>query len=59
MGGGATGTGRARDLALRGVDTILVEREDLASGTTVKNHGILHSGARYVVADSPSATECA
>lgn len=59
IGGGATGTGLARDLALRGVDTILVEREDLASGTTGKNHGILHSGARYVVADPPSATECA
>lgn len=59
IGGGATGTGLVRDLTLRGVDTILVEREDLASGTTGKNHGILHSGARYVVADPPSATECA
>lgn len=59
IGGGATGTGLARDLALRGVDAILVEREDLASGTTGKNHGILHSGARYVVADPPSAIECA
>lgn len=59
IGGGATGTGLARDLALRGMEAILVEREDLASGTTGKNHGILHSGARYVVADPPSATECA
>ncbi|GFP32333.1 glycerol-3-phosphate dehydrogenase, partial [Candidatus Hakubella thermalkaliphila] len=59
IGGGATGTGLTRDLALRGVNVILVEREDLASGTTGKNHGILHSGARYVVADPPSATECA
>ena len=38
--------------------TILVERNDIASGTTGRNHGLLHSGARYAVTDSHSAAEC-
>ncbi len=58
IGGGATGTGIARDLALRGVKTLLVEKDDLAAGTTGRNHGLLHSGARYAVKDLESATEC-
>ena len=43
VGGGATGTGVARDLSLRGVDVALVER----GGTSGRSHGVLHSGARY------------
>lgn len=58
IGGGATGTGIMRDCALRGIDCILVERDDLASGTTGRNHGMLHSGARYAVTDQESAEEC-
>jgi glycerol-3-phosphate dehydrogenase len=58
IGGGATGTGIARDLALRGIKTLLVEKDDLAAGTTGRNHGLLHSGARYAVKDIESATEC-
>jgi glycerol-3-phosphate dehydrogenase len=38
IGGGATGTGIARDLALRGVDVTLVEREGL-SGRRVARTG--------------------
>ncbi len=59
IGGGATGTGIARDLSLRGVRSILVEKDDIASGTTGRNHGLLHSGARYAVKDIDSAVECA
>lgn len=58
IGGGATGAGMARDCALRGLRVTLVERHDIASGTTGRNHGLLHSGARYAVTDSQSAREC-
>lgn len=59
VGGGVTGTGVARDLAARGVDVTLVERDALAAGATGHMHGLLHSGARYAVADPASARECA
>jgi glycerol-3-phosphate dehydrogenase len=58
VGGGATGVGVARDAAMRGFATVLVERGELASGTTGRFHGQLHSGARYVVMDPVSAREC-
>lgn len=58
IGGGATGAGIARDCALRGLRVILVERHDIATGATGRNHGLLHSGARYAVTDSESAREC-
>lgn len=58
IGGGATGTGILRDLALRGIDALLVEQNDLATGTSGRFHGLLHSGARYVVKDLNSAKEC-
>lgn len=58
IGGGATGTGLARDLALRGVHCILVEKRDINAGASGGNHGLLHSGARYVGSDPASACEC-
>ena len=58
IGGGATGAGILRDLALRGIKAILIERDDIANGTTGRNHGLLHSGARYAVTDNHSAQEC-
>ena len=58
IGGGATGTGIARDLAMRGFSTVLVEKGDLTHGTTGRFHGLLHSGGRYVVKDSQAAREC-
>ncbi|MDO4665833.1 MAG: anaerobic glycerol-3-phosphate dehydrogenase subunit GlpA [Actinomycetaceae bacterium] len=59
IGGGATGVGVLRDLAMRGYRAILVDRADLGQGTTGRYHGLLHSGGRYVVSDPHSATECA
>ncbi|MGQ0520554.1 MAG: anaerobic glycerol-3-phosphate dehydrogenase subunit A, partial [Actinomycetota bacterium] len=59
IGGGATGVGVARDAAMRGFDTVLVERGDLAEGTTGRYHGLLHSGGRYAVKDPQAARECA
>jgi glycerol-3-phosphate dehydrogenase len=58
VGGGATGAGIARDLALRGVDVTLADRGGLSSGTTGRSHGLLHSGARYAEADEVGAREC-
>jgi len=58
IGGGATGVFTALDLTLRGLSVALVERDTLASGTSGKFHGMLHSGARYAVNDPESAKEC-
>ena len=58
IGGGATGCGVARDLSLRGYKVILIEYGDLGSGTSSRFHGMLQSGARYVVSDTNYAAEC-
>lgn len=58
IGGGATGAGVLRDCSQRGIRAILVEKDDIANGTTGRNHGLLHSGARYAVTDGHSAEEC-
>lgn len=58
IGGGITGAGTARDCALRGLSVLLIERDDIATGASGRNHGLLHSGARYAVTDQESATEC-
>ncbi len=58
IGGGATGTGILRDLAMRGIRAVLLEQGDLASGTSSRFHGLLHSGARYAVGDPDAAREC-
>ncbi|MDD1772697.1 MAG: FAD-dependent oxidoreductase [Methanomassiliicoccales archaeon] len=59
IGGGATGAGVARDLSLRGIDCILLEMGDYCHGASGGNHGLLHSGGRYVMKDRSSASECA
>lgn len=58
IGGGATGAGIVRDCARRGLRTLLIERHDIATGATGRNHGLLHSGARYAATDNESAREC-
>ena len=58
IGGGITGAGTARDCAMRGLSTLLVERYDLTTGATGRNHGLLHSGASYAVTDRESAEAC-
>ena len=58
IGGGSTGAAVAHDLTQRGLRVTLVERGEIASGTTGRNHGLLHSGARYAVKDPESAVEC-
>lgn len=58
IGAGATGSGIARDLALRGVSCIVAEQGDINSGASGGNHGLLHSGGRYVASDGEAAREC-
>ncbi len=59
IGGGSTGVGVVRDVAMRGYSAVLLDRADLGQGTSGRFHGLLHSGGRYVVSDPQSATECA
>lgn len=58
IGAGSTGAATAHDLALRGLRVTVVERGEVASGTTGRNHCLLHSGGRYCVRDRISASEC-
>lgn len=48
IGGGIIGTGAARDAALRGLRTLLVEKEDFACGTTSRSTRLIHGGLRYL-----------
>lgn len=48
VGGGVTGTGVALDAASRGLSTVLVEREDLAFGTSRWSSKLVHGGLRYL-----------
>lgn len=58
IGGGITGAGVARDCARRGLAVLLLERFDYTNGASGRNHGLMHSGARYAVTDPESAAEC-
>lgn len=58
IGGGVTGAGIMRDLALRGLQSLLIDRSDLCAGASGGNHGLLHSGSRYISSDLHSAIEC-
>lgn len=48
IGGGIVGSGVARDAALRGLRTVLVEKNDFASGTSSRSSRLLHGGIRYL-----------
>jgi glycerol-3-phosphate dehydrogenase len=48
IGGGATGAGIALDAASRGLRTVLVERHDLAHGTSRWSSKLVHGGLRYL-----------
>jgi glycerol-3-phosphate dehydrogenase len=51
LGGGVNGTGTARDLAMRGLSVLLLEKADLASGASGGNSGMIHGGIRYMLSD--------
>jgi glycerol-3-phosphate dehydrogenase len=48
IGGGITGVGVALDAASRGLSTILIERHDLAFGTSRWSSKLVHGGLRYL-----------
>jgi glycerol-3-phosphate dehydrogenase len=48
IGGGINGIGVFRELALQGVDVLLVERDDFASGASAASSHMVHGGVRYL-----------
>lgn len=48
IGGGITGAGIARDAALRGFRTALVDKGDFGSGTSSHSSRLVHGGIRYL-----------
>ena len=48
IGGGINGAATARDAALRGLKTALIEKGDFASGTTSWSSRLVHGGLRYL-----------
>ena len=48
VGGGINGVGIARDAAGRGLRVLLVEQNDLASGTSSASTKLIHGGLRYL-----------
>src|SRR5215472_14932962 len=48
IGGGIVGAGIARDAAMRGLKTGLVEQHDFAFGTSSRSSRLLHGGLRYL-----------
>ncbi|HVE99388.1 MAG TPA: FAD-dependent oxidoreductase, partial [Mycobacteriales bacterium] len=48
VGAGATGAGVALDAASRGLSVALLDKGDLASGTSSKSSKLIHGGLRYL-----------
>lgn len=48
VGGGITGSGVARDAAMRGLRTGIVDRHDFSFGTSSRSSRLLHGGLRYL-----------
>jgi glycerol-3-phosphate dehydrogenase len=48
VGGGINGVGLLRELALQGVDALLVDKSDFCSGASSASTRIIHGGLRYL-----------
>jgi glycerol-3-phosphate dehydrogenase len=48
VGGGINGAGLLRELALNGVDALLVDKADYAAGATSASSRMIHGGLRYL-----------
>ncbi|MBM77874.1 MAG: glycerol-3-phosphate dehydrogenase [Crocinitomicaceae bacterium] len=48
IGGGITGAGILLDASSRGLKTLLIEKNDYASGTSSKSTKLIHGGLRYL-----------
>jgi len=51
IGGGVTGAGVARDLSLRGLSVLLLEKGDWGAGTSGASSWMIHGGPRYLEYD--------
>jgi glycerol-3-phosphate dehydrogenase len=51
IGGGVTGAGVARDLSLRGLSVLLLDKGDWGAGTTGGSSWMIHGGPRYLEFD--------
>jgi len=51
VGGGVTGAGVARDLSLRGLSVLLLEKGDWGAGTSGASSWMIHGGPRYLEYD--------
>ena len=49
VGAGATGCAVARDAALRGLSVLLLDRDDVAAGTSSGSSRMIHGGLRYLM----------
>ncbi|MFL6256311.1 MAG: FAD-dependent oxidoreductase, partial [Pyrinomonadaceae bacterium] len=48
VGAGVNGCGVARDAAMRGLRVLLLDKGDLAAGTTAASTRLIHGGLRYL-----------
>ena len=48
IGAGINGAGIARDAALRGLSVIVLDQDDLCSGTSAISSRLIHGGLRYL-----------
>ncbi|NQU65485.1 MAG: FAD-dependent oxidoreductase, partial [SAR324 cluster bacterium] len=48
IGAGITGCGIARDAAMRGLRTVLIDAGDIAAGTSSRSSKLIHGGLRYL-----------
>lgn len=48
LGGGINGVGLYRELAMQGVDCVLVDKADFCAGATSKSSRMIHGGLRYL-----------
>ena len=48
VGGGINGAGLLRELALNGIDALLVDKADFAAGATSASSRMIHGGLRYL-----------
>jgi len=48
IGAGINGIGTFRDLALQGIDVLMVDQGDFCSGTSAASSHMVHGGIRYL-----------
>lgn len=59
IGGGVAGAAALRDLSMRGLTAVLIEKRSIAGGSSFASHQNLVGGMRYVVKSPDVAKKCA